>query len=81
MIELQKIKDLFKNLEFEVQIDEFIVPQAESDINIQGKWRKQYLQIYGMKFVQIISPYFLGRRDKPLLVAADYITSKIKGNA
>jgi len=77
MIELQKIKDLFKNLEFEVQIDEFIVPQAESDITFKVNGETVFADLRNEVRPNHI-PIFLGRRDKPLLVAADYITPKSK---
>ena len=77
MVELQKIKDLFSNLEFEVKIDKFIVSHAESDITFKLNGETVYADIRNEVRPNHI-PIFLGRRDNPLLVAADYITPKSK---
>lgn len=77
MIELQKIRDLFNNIDFEVKIEKFIVPNAESDITFKLNGEAIYADMRTEVRPNHV-PIFLNRRDKPLLVAADYITPKSK---
>ncbi len=77
MIELQKIKDLFGNLEFDVKIEKFIVPNAESTITFKLNGETVYADLRNEVRPNHVA-IFLGRRDNPLLVAADYITPKSK---
>ncbi len=77
MIELQKIIDFFNNIEFEVKIEKFIVPNAESDTTFKLNGETIYADLRTEVRPNHI-PLFLNRRDKPLLVAADYITPKSK---
>ncbi|WP_339655360.1 type IV toxin-antitoxin system AbiEi family antitoxin [uncultured Maribacter sp.] len=77
MIELQKIKDLFKNLEFKVQIEKFIVQNAESDVTFKVNGETVFADLRNEVRPNHV-PIFLNRRDNPLLVAADYITPKSK---
>lgn len=79
MVQLQKIKDLFENLEFEVKIEKFIVQDAVSDITFRLNGETVYADLRNEVRPNHI-PIFLGRNEKerPLLVAADYITPKSK---
>jgi len=77
MVELQKIKDLFENLEFEVKIEKFVVQHANSDITFKLNGEVVYADMKKEVRPNHV-PIFLGRKDKPLLVAADYITPKSK---
>ncbi len=77
MVQLQKIKDLFENLEFDVKIEKFIVQNANSDMTFKLNGETVYADLRNEVRPNHI-PIFLGRRDNPLLVAADYITPKSK---
>lgn len=77
MFELQKIRDFFNTIDFEVKIEKFIVPNAESDITFKLNGEAIYADIRTEVRPNHV-PIFLNRRDKPLLVAADYITPKSK---
>jgi hypothetical protein len=77
MVELQKIKDFFQNLDFEVKIDKFIVQEALSDITFKLNDELIYADIRREVRPNHL-PIFLGREEDPLLVAADYITPKSK---
>lgn len=77
MIERQKIKDLFENLEFEVKIEKFIDPKAESDVTFKVNGDTVFADLRNEVRPNHV-PIFLNRRDNPFLVAADYITPKSK---
>lgn len=77
MIELQKIKDLFENLEFEVKIEKFIDPKAESDVTFKVNGDTVFADLRNEVRPNHV-PIFLNRRDDPFLVVADYITPKSK---
>tara|TARA_R110002167_G_scaffold98968_3_gene259903 strand:+ start:1144 stop:2130 length:987 start_codon:yes stop_codon:yes gene_type:complete len=77
MAELQKIKDLFENLEFEVLIERFIVQNAESNMTFKINGEIVFADLRKEVRPNHV-PIFLNRRDNPLLVAADYITPKSK---
>lgn len=79
MVQLQKIKDLFAKLEFDVKIEKFIVPNAESDYTFKLNGETVYADFRNEVRPNHIA-IFLGRNEneKPLLVAADYITPKSK---
>lgn len=76
-MELQKIKDFFKNLEFEVSLERFVGKNAESDVAFKINGETVYADVRNEVRPNHV-PIFLNRKDNPLLVVADYITPKSK---